>query len=263
MFWANATSRKAYQWFGDVVVIDTTYNTNRYSLIFAPFVGVNNHTQTTLFGCAFLSDETFESFVWLLNQWLDSMPGPLPRMIITDQDPVMSKAIAKVMPNTIHRYCIWHILNKFSEKINAINYKVHWQEFKNCICDSEAVEEFETNWANLIEKSNLSSNEWLQVQYANRAMWVPAFVNDTFSAGMSSSQRVESSHTFFKKYVKKNNSLNDFVTRFTRALKRLRHREMQLNHNDINEIPVCKTPTLMEKEMNEFYTHTIFVQISR
>ncbi|XP_038719802.1 protein FAR1-RELATED SEQUENCE 5-like [Tripterygium wilfordii] len=76
-FWADAACRKAYQTFGDVVVFDTTYNTNRYGMIFAPFVGVNHHGQTTLFACAFLSDETSESFRWLLQQLLKAMPtGP-------------------------------------------------------------------------------------------------------------------------------------------------------------------------------------------
>ncbi|XP_058211550.1 protein FAR1-RELATED SEQUENCE 5-like [Rhododendron vialii] len=61
-FWADATSRKSYQYFGDVVVFDTTYNTNKYSLIFSPLLGVNHHGQTTLFGYAFLSNEKSESF---------------------------------------------------------------------------------------------------------------------------------------------------------------------------------------------------------
>lgn len=86
-FWADVECRKAYEAFGDVVVFDTTYNTNRYSMIFAPFIGVNHHYQTTLFGCAFLSDETSDSFVWLLKQFLSAMPLGPPNMIITDQDP--------------------------------------------------------------------------------------------------------------------------------------------------------------------------------
>ncbi|GAB2284572.1 hypothetical protein Dimus_039674 [Dionaea muscipula] len=102
-FWADATARKSYQYFGDVVVFDTTYNTNRYSLIFAPILGVNHHRQTTLFGCAFLSDETTESFEWLFKVWLKAMPADPPRMIITDQDPAMTKAIARTMPTTHHR----------------------------------------------------------------------------------------------------------------------------------------------------------------
>lgn len=85
-FWADASSRKSYQLYGEVVVFDTTYNTNRYSMIFASFVGVNNHGQTILLGCAFLSDETSDTFEWLLQEFWKSMPAGPPRMIITDQD---------------------------------------------------------------------------------------------------------------------------------------------------------------------------------
>ncbi|XP_038698830.1 protein FAR1-RELATED SEQUENCE 5-like [Tripterygium wilfordii] len=99
-FWADIECRKSYDAFGDVVVFDTTYNTNRYGMIFAPFVGVNHHGQTTLFAYAFLSDETTESFSWLLQQLLLSMPIGPPKMIITDQDPAMTKAIAELFPNT-------------------------------------------------------------------------------------------------------------------------------------------------------------------
>ncbi|XP_042979906.1 protein FAR1-RELATED SEQUENCE 5-like [Carya illinoinensis] len=43
VFWADARSRAAYEYFGDVVTFDTTYLTNRYRIPFAPFVGVNHH----------------------------------------------------------------------------------------------------------------------------------------------------------------------------------------------------------------------------
>ncbi|CAL9022230.1 unnamed protein product [Prunus brigantina] len=62
-FWVDSVARKAYTHFGDMVVFDTTYNTNRYAMIFAPLVGVNHHGQTTIFGYGFLSNETFDSFV--------------------------------------------------------------------------------------------------------------------------------------------------------------------------------------------------------
>ncbi|KAG6702636.1 hypothetical protein I3842_07G045400 [Carya illinoinensis] len=40
VFWADARSRAAYEYYGDVVTFDTTYLTNRYGMPFAPFVGV-------------------------------------------------------------------------------------------------------------------------------------------------------------------------------------------------------------------------------
>ncbi|XP_042988761.1 protein FAR1-RELATED SEQUENCE 5-like [Carya illinoinensis] len=50
VFWADARSRAAYEYYGDVVTFDTTYLTNRYEMPFAPFVGVNHHGQSILLG---------------------------------------------------------------------------------------------------------------------------------------------------------------------------------------------------------------------
>ncbi|KAK2648123.1 hypothetical protein Ddye_015612 [Dipteronia dyeriana] len=66
-FWTYAKSRRAYNCFGDVVIFYTTYNNTRYEMIFAPFIRVNNHCQSIIFGCSFLSDETIDSFLWLFD----------------------------------------------------------------------------------------------------------------------------------------------------------------------------------------------------
>ncbi|XP_058218898.1 protein FAR1-RELATED SEQUENCE 5-like [Rhododendron vialii] len=257
-FWADATSRKSYQYFGDVVVFDTTYYTNKYSLIFAPILGVNHHRQTTLLGCAFLSDEKTDSFVWFFNEWLKAMPGGPPKMIITDQDPAMTRAIASALPNTFHRYCIWHIVSKFSEKLGGLLYKEHYDELKKCIWNSETPGEFDARWAAIVGNSKLSNNKWLQDMYEIRDRWVPAYTNHMFSAHMTSSQRAEISHSFFKRYVSKENSMMDFVTRFNRALAKIRHNELDFDHKDVNEKPLLKTSWAMEKKMSEIYTRTIF-----
>ncbi|KAM2125263.1 hypothetical protein EV1_014854 [Malus domestica] len=98
-FWADASSRQAYKLYGDVVIFDTTYNTNR--------------------------------------EFLNAMPGDAPKMIITDQDPAMTKAIPYCFPNTFHRFCTWHILDKFSSKLPAMKYRDHYLDFKACIWESE------------------------------------------------------------------------------------------------------------------------------
>ncbi|XP_038678465.1 protein FAR-RED IMPAIRED RESPONSE 1-like [Tripterygium wilfordii] len=184
------------------------------------------------------------------------MPIGPPKMIITDQDPAMSKAIAEILPNTLHRFCMWHILSKFSEKLDAVKWKEHYQHFHSYIWNSASREEFDVQWAEVIESSGLNTNEWLKALYDIRSKWIPAYVNDTFSTGMSSSQRAESCHAFFKSYVSKKNTLTDFVVRFSRALKRQRHQELCLDHKDINEQPVMKTMFGVEKSLAELFTHT-------
>ncbi|XP_042387668.1 protein FAR1-RELATED SEQUENCE 5-like [Zingiber officinale] len=114
-FWADHVSRRAYSVFGDAVVFDRTYNTNKYGLIFAPFIGVNHHHQSIVFGCAFLNDEKTELFVWLLTKFIEAMPKGPPTVIITDQDPVLTKAIGQVLPQTVHRHMLafFHINQVF------------------------------------------------------------------------------------------------------------------------------------------------------
>ena len=253
-FWADHKSRSAYSIFGDVVVFDSTYNTNKYGMIFTPFVGVNHHHQTIVFGCGFLSDEKTESYLWLLNKFMEAMPTGAPKAIITDQDPSMTKALAQVLPQTVHRYCLWHILNKFPDKISAVTFREHYQSIKNVIKNSTSPEEFEHGWKDVIRSANLEQNSWILLMYELRHKWVPAYFSHVFFAGMSSSQRSESSHSFFKKYVSHKNSLMDFITRFNRALRHQRHNELVADHIDMNEHPKIKTNWPMETQMVKVYT---------
>ncbi|XP_024043082.1 protein FAR1-RELATED SEQUENCE 5-like [Citrus clementina] len=257
-FWADVVCRRAYKFYGDVIVFDTTYNTNRYSMIFAPFVGVNNHGQTIVFGCGFLSDETTESFLWLFEQFKEAMPGDDPKMIITGQDPAMTKAISLAFPFTFHRFFIWHILNKFSERLSKTVHMENYRHFQKCIWESNAVEEFDALWKDVIDKVKLTENEWLQGVYEIRSKWVPAYVNHVFSVGMSSSQRAESNHAIFKRYVSKTNSLLDFVFRVNRALSQQRHEELIADNKDLNERSMLRLPLQIEKQMSEIYTCEIF-----
>ena len=78
-----------YKIFGDVIVMDTTYKKNKYNLICALFVRINNHLKNTVFAWAFMRGETVESFVWLLNTFIKSMGEKCLETIFTDQDAAM------------------------------------------------------------------------------------------------------------------------------------------------------------------------------
>ncbi|XP_075516564.1 protein FAR1-RELATED SEQUENCE 5-like [Primulina tabacum] len=251
-FWADLVSRWAYTTFGDVVVFDTMYNTNKYGMISAPFVGVNHHHQTIVFGCGFLSDEKIDTFVWLPNKFLETMPKDAPNLIITDQDPAMMKTVAQLFLKTIHRYYLWHLLNKFLDKLNLVTFHDHYQSIKNAIVHSTSIE-FERSWEEVMNCANLVQNYWLSLMYDLRHKWVRTYFNHVFSAGMSSSQRSESSHAFFKRYVSSENSLMDFIIRFSKALRHQRHGELVSDHTDMNELPKMKSNWPMELQIVNVY----------
>ncbi|KAI8568316.1 hypothetical protein RHMOL_Rhmol02G0189000 [Rhododendron molle] len=67
----------------------------------------------------------------------------------------MTKAFVNVLPTTHHRYCIWHIVSKFSEKISALSYKDHYDEFKQCMLAHIRHNELDLDHKDLNEKPQL------------------------------------------------------------------------------------------------------------
>ncbi|XP_021717067.1 protein FAR1-RELATED SEQUENCE 5-like [Chenopodium quinoa] len=95
-FWRDSMMLEDFKAFGDVLIYDTTYKTNKCGLICAPFVGVNNHQRTTMFGCSFITNEITNTFEWVLETFKKSMARSEPRTIFTYQDQAMSNAIGKI-----------------------------------------------------------------------------------------------------------------------------------------------------------------------
>ncbi|XP_021742873.1 protein FAR1-RELATED SEQUENCE 5-like [Chenopodium quinoa] len=57
VFWRDGRMKRGYEFFGDLMVFDTTYRTNKYGMICAPFVGMNHHCNNVMFGMGFVLDE--------------------------------------------------------------------------------------------------------------------------------------------------------------------------------------------------------------
>ncbi|XP_057734744.1 protein FAR1-RELATED SEQUENCE 5-like [Arachis stenosperma] len=67
--WVDARCRTSYEYYRNVVSIDSTYSTNRHGLPFVSFVGVNHHGKSTFLGCALLGNEEIPSYEWIFSQW--------------------------------------------------------------------------------------------------------------------------------------------------------------------------------------------------
>ena len=116
LFWMDAMCVMNYKLFGDYISFDTTFSTNKYGLPFVPIVGVNNHGSTVLFAVALLKDQKIDTFIWVLETFVQAMGGKEPKTIITDQDKAMKRAIEIVLKSTTHRNCFFHIVTKMSQK---------------------------------------------------------------------------------------------------------------------------------------------------
>ncbi|CAN1239294.1 Protein FAR-RED IMPAIRED RESPONSE 1 [Linum grandiflorum] len=109
LFWLDSISRPDYAYFIDVLVFDACYKLQKYNNPLVMLIGVNHHHQSVIFGGAFLENEKNESYIWLLETFLQCMGGKKSLSVITDADKAMRHAIGKVFPNAAHRLCSWHI----------------------------------------------------------------------------------------------------------------------------------------------------------
>ncbi|XP_042958009.1 protein FAR1-RELATED SEQUENCE 5-like [Carya illinoinensis] len=265
IFWADPRSRAAYQYFGDVVTFDTTYLTNRYGILFAPFVGVNHHGQSILLGAGLISNEDTETFTWLFQTWLQCMDGIAPKAIITDQDRAMKNAIAIVFPESRHRFCFWHILKKAPEKLGSYaTYRSGLKtELMKCVYDTQTIQEFENCWAGFINTYDLHENAWLTSLYNEREHWVPVFLKEHFWARMSTTQRSESMNAFFDGYVHAKTNLKEFVDQFDNALKKKIENENQAEFLSFSGTIPCVSRSPIEKKFQSLYTNAKFKEVQQ
>ncbi|QHO24785.1 Protein FAR1-RELATED SEQUENCE [Arachis hypogaea] len=193
-FWADARSRAAFEYFGDVISFDTTYNTNRYNLVCGSFVGVNHHGQSTLIRCSLMKNEEIESFKWLFQCWLRCMGGNAPKGFLTDQCASMKRALEAYL-------------------------------------------------------------------YEDRHIWVPIYLDHHFWAGMRSTQRSESMHSFFNKYITRNSSLIQFVKQYDNCLGSREQAERESDAADFHTVIPCATKSSIEAQFQDAYTHAKFREV--
>ncbi|GLT33421.1 hypothetical protein SLA2020_080150 [Shorea laevis] len=277
LFWADGRAREMYQNLSDVVVFDVTYRTNTFLLPFAPFTGVNHHGQSTLFGCALLSDEQEDSIVWLFAWWLQCIGGKAPSAIITDQDPAITNAIKRVFSNTHHRFCSWHISLHEDEHLRALrsSYNPGFDEqYYKWVRKSKTIEEAESAWKKLKEKykqefmepltekqrNEKKSWKWLESMYDQRYNWIDVYLRDTFFAGMRSSQRSESINSFFDGYVNSMTPLSEFVGQYAKALQCRRDEEVNEDMWTMRAKPNPCHLHKLEVRAGMVYTRKIFAK---
>ncbi|KAK9748088.1 hypothetical protein RND81_02G035000 [Saponaria officinalis] len=180
--WADGAARRNYAVFGDVVSFDPTYSTNKYSMVFTPFTGVDNHKRSVTFCGALLSRENEESFTWLFKRFLEAMGGREPHYIITDQDPGIIASVSNVFKTARHRFCMWHIMNKVPVKYgsNANDFQEFLRKLNAIVWDDDLeADEFDSRWAEIMaEHSVRTEREWFQEVFKIRRQWVLAHCRD-------------------------------------------------------------------------------------
>ncbi|KAK1388411.1 hypothetical protein POM88_016589 [Heracleum sosnowskyi] len=264
IFWVDARGRESYNLFGDVLSVDATYRTNKYSMVFVPFIGIDNHGKSITFAAALLDKEDTMNFAWLFEVFLRIMGRP-PKCIITDQCPAMRAVIPNIFPkSTIHRFCMWHIVRKFPSKLGTVfcAESPFMEKLKRFVWNDHVTPaEFEESWISTLKEFKLENNHWLSEIYEIRKSWIPAYFRDDPMAGLlRTTSRSESSNFFFNHFVQKGDTLCEFYMCYESAIEKQRYTNKKLNHED-KCMPKPVTIKPIEKDAAIVYTRAIFYKV--
>lgn len=259
IFWADSKSLDDFNYFGDVVCLDTTYKFSVHCRPFVPFIGVNHHKQITIFGAAFLYDETAESFKWLFNTFGIAMHGKLPKTILTDDSVAISSALAIVWPETAHRLCVWQIYHSCMKHLNHVfqSTKTFAKDFSRCIYTFEDEDQFLLGWRSLLEKYDLRSNEWISKLFECRENWALAYGRQTFCADIKSSLQSENFSGELKKYLTPQHDLLSFFKNYEKVVSECRYAELQADFHASQSFPRIP-PSKMLRQAASMYTPAVF-----
>ena len=264
IFWVDSQSRIDYVAFGGVVVFDSTYRSNKYMLPFVPFVGLNHHRSTVLFGIGLVSEETVASYQWLLHVFLEAMSQTAPISVITDGDGAMAKAIATVWTGTDHRLCTWHI----EENMVMHLRKKKLEEFREFIYRRWDVDEFEKRWEAYKVRFKIKPmgkrSSWVNRMYELRHKWAVAYTKGRYFLSTMSNQRSESLNSRLHVHLNRKMQLVDLLQHVEHCVSIMRKNEAALDAVATHTIPFTKLNAHpLEIAASYIYTTVMFPKVKR
>ncbi|GJJ72082.1 zinc finger SWIM domain-containing protein 3 [Entomortierella parvispora] len=217
VFWMDPLQRDLYSRYHDVVMNDTTYNTNRFKMHLNVTTIVDAEGATRVVACALLSKETRSDFLFVLYHLFKANGNRHPHVVVSDDDKAFESALIKLSPNTHMVNCLWH----FSKNLSNISCQVgkeEYEKFKNGFWIAQRTitrRNFEEEWQrtldfafpDLVPGSPLDKR--LQYIYSRSPYWAKPWVGTLLTLGIQASQRVEKAHHLIKLKANGNTGLDE------------------------------------------------------
>ncbi|CAG8555213.1 5369_t:CDS:2 [Ambispora gerdemannii] len=152
----------------DVILNDNTAKTNHYQMSLSLFFIVNNNTRSRLVAQALMSDETTESYKWILECTKKITMIEL-LVFITNADSAADAAVRQTYQNTYSVYCIFHISENLPKNLKSklhSQYESFVHDFflcRNSLCK----ENFYERWSQLTEKYSNVKDYLMRALYPN------------------------------------------------------------------------------------------------
>ncbi|XP_020254040.1 protein FAR1-RELATED SEQUENCE 5-like [Asparagus officinalis] len=231
---------------------------------FIPFIGLNHHRRTIIFGCGAVCNETTASYIWLLKAFKMVMCQKEPLSVITDGDSAMRGAIITEFPDVKHQLCSWHIGKNLYDNIRNRSIRAVFQDL---ISRKYTAEVFENKWKELLaNKIGNKEKKWLLRMYEKKYLWAATYLHGHTFLGLRSTQRSESINSILHKYLNYGMTLVDMIHHYDRCVSGARRNEATDDSKASQFTPYLRTCTRkLELYVADVYTPAIFdlIQIDK
>ena len=123
--YSSEQMRELYLRFNDVLLMDTTFKTNKFKMSLLIIAGINEEGKTVLLGFAALRSEEAINMGWAYKKIIEYF-GKQPVIINTDSCPTLSKIIKDTSPETTHLLCGWHVSQNIKKHISGMSKSLQY-----------------------------------------------------------------------------------------------------------------------------------------
>lgn len=213
-----------------MVELDTTAKTNRFKMPLVAVIGIdeaknvrlhfksswwktewfepmNACLQNVPFAWALLSTELTEDFEFVLKfvraavpTWTQKHIAPV---IFSDGDQAIAAAIRSIVPEAVHRLCRWHLARNITEQLKATmgtEFAAYLTAFYRA-ADAVTHDEFDARWIELetIAEKSTKAMSYTKSLHTRAPSFAVYAIRGIFTAGVTSTQRVESVNALIKR----------------------------------------------------------------
>ena len=230
-FYLMEDGEKLWSQHPGILLFDTSHNCNSYGQKLGLLSSIDNFGNTTILATSVVASETVSSFAWVFRCFLTHL-HIAPRVVITDGDQSMARAIKEELPSTRHDLCIWHVAKlvhqhcqtcfsgtrKAKSKYRKVTtweswYRQWWSVVQNS--DESMKERFENEWTLLTNKLPRDVDPTTKEWFANLGKKATRFAYTYTWAhrrlGINSTQRAEAMHSAVKKLVGPRTSMREMA----------------------------------------------------
>jgi hypothetical protein len=122
IFCAHPTSVALFNTFPSVLLMDSTYKTNRYGRPLFEMVGCTSTGNTFNVAFAIMKNEKIDNFTWALQNCRSLLTSPDlgPKVTVTDRDPALINAVETVFPDATPIVCRYHVSKNVVGKCKSL-----------------------------------------------------------------------------------------------------------------------------------------------